>query len=245
MRKFKPHVIEPATTDLHVMTTVAGRTVWAAPPAGGGGDPGGGSGGVAFALDAPALHPAYGDDFSGTELDPKWTRGGVASATKETSDGTGLKIAGAPTTDNGLWRYLQPAPNGDFSIVMRMAGYNRQQGMMGPVMLNSVGNGVASSAYTAAATYYLWNVAGYAYSTTGPSHDPLNSLPANNGVSYWIRLRKIGTSFYSDVSLDGEGWLTTAGPLTYAGTISQIGFASILAVGRAPVFKALRFNVLV
>ena len=51
----------------------------------------------------------------------------------------------------------------------------------------------------------------------------MNSIHEVSERPLWVWLRKSGTSYYVNISTDGESWWVEGGPITWAGTVNRIG----------------------
>ena len=92
--------------------------------------------------------------------------------------------------------------------------------MMGACFLNSVGTGMACSAYDG--NTYMWSITTWAYSATGNAQ----STPTSSGSNLWIHIEKRGTSFrYQQAVANGSNDYTKQswGAFTAAGTYTFTG----------------------
>lgn len=184
---------------------------------------GGGGGGSRPPFDSDTLHATYGDDFTGTSLDAKWTRRNLTAGdeTYQTTDNGWLHVT---IPSGGAWdrQYHQACPAGDFTVEMSCVLYAENNSLMfGPMVIDSSGAGVAFSPYNDL-SMYMWNLASYQYSSTGASM-PWGYWHHTAGERHWMRLRKVGTSYYGSVSRDGHIWSREASA-TWGGTPNRIGF---------------------
>lgn len=187
---------------------------------------GGGGGGSTFPLDPATLHGTYGDHFTGTGLDAKWTRVGYVSG-DETYQvaATYMQVQTARGAGN---YYYQAAPAGDFSIVMGLSVQQQSGVMFGPLILTAAGAGVCAAAYSGSDGYYALGVTSVAYNSSATVVVGNSYSAYSSGGRAWIRLRKSGTSYRTAISFNGQFWQRETAALTSAITPARIGFGSIL-----------------
>lgn len=195
--------------------------------------------------DDPTIHPlnaTYGDEFQVSTLDVAWTKRNMAGGDVVFPyGGPGVRLAFDAAGD----AILRPAPAGDFEIVVSMqGGFSPAQGqMIGPVILDSSGNGYGVSWYPdSGGSIWNWGVTAYGYASSGNNATGLN-YPFGLGNPYYLGLRKTGTSYQSRYSKDGVTWtgLTTAN--TSAITPANIGLCRLFAGAGDSQFYLRRFNV--
>lgn len=195
--------------------------------------------------DDPILHPinaTYGDEFQVSTLNAAWTTRNLAGGDVVFPYGApGVRLAFDAVGD----AILRAAPAGDFEIVVSMqGGYSPAQGqIIGPVILDSSGNGFGVSWYPdSGGSIWNWAVASYAYSASGNNVTGLG-YPFGMGNPFYLGLRKTGTSYQSRFSKDGITWtaLTTAN--TSAITPANIGVCRLFAGAGDSQFYLRRFNV--
>lgn len=205
---------------------------WAAPPGGGSSGP---------VLDRDALHPTYGDDFSGASLNPRWTRRVVTPGeeTYQVDGGKGMLVAFS--TGAAARAYYQAASFTNGTIILSCHRYAGGD-MTGPFIVDASGNGIAASPYNDN-NFYLWSVSGWAYAGTGPSLGGAGPSFLYAGYPYWISLRKAGTTWFARISLNGMDWspeITT----TSSFTMASIGWGRIYNTPNPHNHYVNRFNVL-
>jgi hypothetical protein len=104
----------------------------------------------------------------------------------------------------------------------------------GLAVINSVGTGLVLQPYTAPEAMLGLQLT--TYSTYGGSYIQPGSASASPNLNYfttadlpfasrliWIYLRKSGTNYYVNLSLDGEAWWVEGGPFSSAITVDRVG----------------------
>ncbi len=170
-----------------------------------------------------SLNGTYGDEFSAASLNGKWTRNGTDPTTNalfQQGGGSwftvGGVVAGGPT------RYYETAPAGDFTVIASMWTH-LMSGMVGIFIVDNTGAGFGISPYTGGSAW-MWGMTAYAYSASSAS---LNcDLTGDLAQKYWVRLRKVGTTYYGSVSKDGVFWAVEQN-LTNAFTVASLGFGNM------------------
>lgn len=186
---------------------------------------GGGAAADLQSIQADTPHATYGDHFTGSSLNARWTRVGYVSGDEVWDDpgDTWLKIPTARTSTN---YYHQAPPAGDFEIVMSAVLHAHTTAVMFGILCMDASTGVAAGVYTNDATangIFRVNSSGHYDNATNYAG------PGTFGMHYWnkmwFRLRKVGSTYYGTVSPNGEVWGkegTMAGPATP----TKIGFGS-------------------
>lgn len=183
------------------------------------------------------LHPIYGDHFAAGPLDAKWTYYGSGGNTNTFL--TSLSLLEVLFPGTVVHQFYQNAPAGDFSIVMKMQ--QNANTMVGPLIINSSGNGVGASAYNDNNSY-AWNLNAYQYASTGPSVGDIGNI-ASTGCTHWLELKKTGTLYKMRISLDGFTWSAFSSTINWAGTPNRIGFGKIYGTPIAKMWVDY-FNVI-
>jgi hypothetical protein len=176
-------------------------------------------------LDVRTLNSTYGDHFTGGSLDAKWTRYTIVSGDEAygITNGSSLrtKLWGG-TNDKWYW---QTAPAGDFEIQCKLAIFGGTQNLLGPAIIDSSGGGLFT-AINSDGNFYIWTIAGYAYTGNdgGAAEEGSSSAPWR-GANVWYGLRKVGTTYSARFSINGITWSNylTAGS-SHSFTVDRIGF---------------------
>jgi hypothetical protein len=184
------------------------------------------------------LNATYGDHFTGSSLDTaKWTRYNISSGAETSyTDATVLEVALADTT--AARQYHQPAPSGDFSVVLRQS-LNGGGSMIGPMIIDSSGNGIAASQYGDGAGY-MWYVTAYAYGGTGAILS--TTVAVYNGQWNWVEINKSGTDYKWRISGNGFTWSSWSTTYSWAGTVDRVGFGRIYGT-TAETWRVDSFNI--
>lgn len=225
--------------DVLTYNSTSGLWVPAAPTGGGGG-----GSSSAYRPLLGTLHATYGDDFTAATLDAKWSRGGNALSSQES-----FQVDPAPTwmrwtrTSTAGGYLYQTAPAGDFAVVIRCTQLSPTASMMGPLIADSSGNGVACIAYTTPTGYYAAGITAAAYNSTSTTKKTDGNV-WTDGLSMWMRLRKSGTDYFATISLDGEKWHPETTAKSFATTPTRIGFGHIFnGTPDGPIYDIDVFNV--
>jgi hypothetical protein len=195
-------------------------------------------------LDTLALHATYGDDFETAALAAKWTRRNIVAGNETHQSGGGSYMAVTPATTPADMQYHQPAPAGDFSVILAFSEFygSALATMFGPMIIDASGNGVAVCFYSTGPTAHFMNLAAYVYTSTGPVIAQ-DDVTRRAGVPCWCKLRKSGTNYYGSVSHDGFNWFPESSAQAWAGTVNRIGFGRFFGTFLTP-FAVDRFNVI-
>lgn len=170
-------------------------------------------------LDDRTLDSTYGDHFTGSSLDGKWSRRNISSGDHayQLRDGSYMRIA--------LWggdvnkAIYQTAPGGsNYEVQCKEILLGLTQTIVGPFIVDSSGNGALCSFNTRTDDQFvIWSLSGWALSsapavttTRGAYHAALYGA-----FPIWFGLRRNGTAITANFSVDGFNW---AGAL--AATIS-------------------------
>ncbi len=209
-------------------------------------DVGGGGGGSARPyIDTVALHGTHGDDLTGALNTSLWTRRTVTSG-EETANVAGsdgwMNIDFSAAAASRL--YLQPAPAGDFEIVLSFAQYVSSTGSAcGPVIIDSTGAGMCAFIYDSGLVAYLGVLSGYAYASF-PTTIAFDSNAYRNMIRLWLGLRKVGTTYSMRYSRNGYVWSPYSAGSTSGITVDRIGFGRFLGTPATHRMSVDRFNVI-
>jgi hypothetical protein len=157
----------------------------------------------------PASPSTLDDEFEGS-LSSQWTFIQPTPIVAYNVNYTKLKalncVVGSPA--GGMASFLQPLPAGDFVIWTRVtissASANYIQGGLILSSSNVMGAGVQTTceyAYNSGWDHQTINVTGF---TSAPTSQFLESSPS--GGSGYLRIRRVGTSYYAGWSADGATW---------------------------------------
>ena len=260
MRQLLPRLIKPSAANGHVLTTVAGKSAWAAPSAGGGS--GGGSGGGASGRDLRWTVPATWeslDEFNDDTIDAAWSRvdsAGPASNVEWVELGDVLSVSHKVAGSSGagaVYAWLQaigaPVDVGDAFVTCANAFAARQLYPQVGIVLSTAN---ASGAGEQVRSVHQHTAAGdhtaqaYISSTTGFTTQPAYSAIIDVPKSGWIyqRLAYIAANTWrSDFSPDGVTWVQGA---TFTKTMSPayvgvyIGTGGTNQAGWSASFEFLR-----
>jgi hypothetical protein len=180
-----------------------------------------------YFLDPATLHATYGDHFTSSSLDAKWTRVGYVSGDEQhqMGGGTWMQVDVAKGAGNYWW---QTAPSGDYTIVMAYSVISVASMMFGPMMIDNSGNGVMSAPYSTSDGSYTLGITAVAYNSTAQAFNVPTYNPYASGIKVWAKLQKTASGYHSSFSLNGQVWRKTPGLYnTYGGTPTKIGFGSI------------------
>lgn len=201
--------------------------------------PGGSSGGSQspWYLSRKALHGTYGDDFSGTSLNGRWTRRNIVSGDETWQAGeSGVYVSGLVGGD----LYLQTAPGGDFSIEVDCSQWSTATTtLIGPVIISSSGAGCAVAIRPNNGIFII-NLASYVFSSYGPSLSGYSTGLNTNRV--WLRLNKSSTNFTAQFSLNGQVWSPASSAQSNAFTVDRIGVGCVYSDTTGEALLS-RFNV--
>jgi hypothetical protein len=175
------------------------------------------------------LDATYGDEFTASSLDAKWSRGGNATSGQES-----FQVDSSPTKTwmrwdrtGGAGGYLyQTAPAGDFSLVMRLSQVAGSACMLGPCIVNSSGDGVMATMYTSPDSVLVIDIAAMAYNSNFAQGKNMSTAVHGDDMPYWLRLRKSSTNYFAAVSFNGEKWQPETSVLTKSFTVARIGFGA-------------------
>lgn len=168
-----------------------------------------------FPLRPTSFAGPYDDDFTGADLDPKWTRHGLVAGdhTYQTGNGSWMSMdIPAGTVGGTVTRTISQSwyPT-DGTIECRIA--YQQIGaiypMMGPFFADASGNGIGLTFYNNGQSVALCDLTSWRFSVFNPiiymsSIHGFNVMSTAGGI--WYKLRRYGTTYYGSVSLDGLFW---------------------------------------
>lgn len=163
-------------------------------------------------------HATLSDNFDGTTLDAKWSLVGYVAGDITVSGGAVSMVSKGQ--NHYLW---QPAPAGDFSVVMSRTFTQPNGTMFGPLILNDAGTGVGATPYDNPNAHIITAVSsggyGSSFKQTAETSDDTRS-----GTRTWIRLRKAAGVYYVSSSVDGNAWRPEVSLTPTAFTPTRIGF---------------------
>lgn len=199
--------------------------------------------------DDPYLTPIHslGDEFTDNPINNKWTQRniGVGHITFPPGLTKGMRVRFDAQGD----MLLQPAPSGDFELMMHVRDYTAPSGalydgMLSLIIIDSAGAGIGTSLYTlsgANAPIFNWTLSGYAYNATG---NTIAASTAIAGKDYWLSLRKTGTDYQGRASPDGITWSAFITANSNAFVVDRIGIGRMFTNGGTDLTATLvRFNV--
>lgn len=176
----------------------------------------------------------FGDELDSVPLDPLWTKRNVAQSETSLAATSSLVRGGTNLTFDAQGdAILRASPAGDFEVVASMNGPVTLGGMIGPCIIDSSGNGVSFSYYDTG--IHLWVIAAYNYSSTG------QSFSTAWAEQHWLRLKKSGTTYTGQYSINGTTWATTGGGIASAITPNRVGLLRAFT-GGSSTFRLNRFN---
>ncbi len=183
-------------------------------------------------LDSRTLHTTYGDHFAASSLDAKWTRRNTVAGDEayQIHDGSHMRVA--LYGGNASKQYHQSAPAGDFEVQMRMTMLGPNVQVIGPMIIDSAGNGVLASFNTTDNIFVIWTLSAYAYSSnigTVAERTLSGGAGSYGAIPIWFAIRKVGTTYSARWSADGIAWssyLTGSPAQTF--TVHRIGFGRAL-----------------
>ncbi len=205
---------------------------------------GGGGGSSRPYIDTLTLHATYGDDFTGALDTGKWTRRTVTSGEETTGTGgaTWMDVDLSSAAASRL--YLQTAPAGDFEIILSYAQWSSTTGhMVGPVIIDSAGAGVAAFPYDSSVLMYLGVLSAYAYASF-PTSLYMPTVGYLQGQEVWVGLKKSGTAYSVRYSTNGYVWTPYSATTTQAFTVDRIGFGRVYGSPTSHRMSVDRFNVI-
>lgn len=212
-------------------------------------DVGGGGSGRAL-LDATTLDGTYGDDFTATSLDAKWTRQGTDvgdEAFDASSEGwMSVDLGELPAAAS----YHQTITTADeFEVVLTSAYYvynHAGNTNLGPYIVDSAGGGVAMVTY--GGTVKLIVLTAYAWSA---DTSPVTVITLGDGNDWkdkkiWLSLVKRGSLYFGRFSFDGSTWSRFTWHYTNSFTVAKVGHGRLLdsAPNNQEQYRVDRFNVL-
>lgn len=180
---------------------------------------------AAYPLDTRTLHSTYGDHFTGSSLDAKWTRrGSYVSGDEQHQMGGGTWMqVDTPRAAGSYWS--QTAPSGDFTVVCKIMVGSTGNVMAGPMVLDSSGNGVGATIYASSEAYYVGVVAAGVFNSTLNANVVTRAYVV--GVSMqpvWLKLHKSGTNYRAAMSINGVLWMEWTATISKVMTVDRIAF---------------------
>lgn len=204
-----------------------------APAGGGGGDP----------LDDVTLDATYGDHFTGTTLDAKWTRRSRQTGHGEIFSGTWMKIL--PTNAGNFGDTQAFTDAAEFDVEMACSILDPTDDGFGILVVNSSGTGIWLG-HRASNRMGFFTVTTFATAlepVAGQNLSLAGSTLVANGRKTWLRVEKrkcLGTdTYFFRFSLDGASWsIPLVGYQPSAFTPQLIGWwAGVQAAGASPVWR--------
>lgn len=195
-------------------------------------------GGATDALTPGSLHATYGDHFTGSSLDAKWTRVTYASGDETYQVGAGGSWMQTAARTTGAY-YYQTFSGGtsDFTLVMKTVWYAVVGSQMfGLIAVDNNGAGVAGGWYNstddAPIVAHLNN--GIAYDSgnvalQSPKSGPRGTVIGYSGLPCWYKLTRSGNTWKTALSLNGQVWSQATSPITVSFTPTRIGFGNFQA----------------
>jgi hypothetical protein len=180
------------------LTIVSGAPAWVADQ------------GSTLPLDTRTLHATYGDHFTGSSFDAKWTLRNITAASDVAfrhKDGSHIRVANVfASTQRAIY---QTTPSGDFEVQMKvtiMGGSN--QHMVGPFIVDSSGNGVLCAYSGGSDQFVIWTMSAWAYSSNIgiTTYGGLVNSYYMGSYPLWYGLRKVSTTYSARMSSTGIAW---------------------------------------
>jgi hypothetical protein len=184
------------------------------------------------------------DPFAGPALNPWWSRLGPSPASAAFSTTGGVTTLGItlPAQRDRLTETAAAAQlSGDYTLRGHFRNLSNGGGMFGLAIVDASGNGVGYSPYNDGNTY-MWSVAGWNYSGTGPNNGGQPPLAGD----FWLELHKVGTAWTGRYTTDPNGltgWTSYTGALTWAGTPAELGFMRLYTSGGTIVATLLGWQI--
>lgn len=181
-----------------------------------------------FALDPTSLHATYGDHFTSSSLAAKWNRVGYVSGDEQhqMGGGTWMQID-TPRAAGNYW--YQTCPAGDFTVTAKMLAASTGNVMVGPLIVDNTGKGVASFVYASSEGYYVGVLAGAVYNSTSFQIVATRMyIVAVSMLPVWLKLEKSGTAYRATASVNGQlwrKWTATVSPASF--TPTRMGFGAV------------------
>jgi hypothetical protein len=198
----------------------------------------GAGGSSAFYLDTVTLDGTYGDEFSAASLDAKWTRRNLVAGDDIEQDGGGSWLTATLPVGTVSAGYLQTHGNTDMRIVAAMSVTAGSDQMVGPVMVDSSGDGMGAFVYQT--DFYVGGLTAYAYNSAAATIGDAGT-GSGAGTKYWMELDRVGNNFRARFSVNGFTYSHWTGTLSSTKTIDRIGILRHL--GSAACTVAIdRFN---
>jgi hypothetical protein len=182
------------------------------------------------------LDATFGDHFTGSSLDAKWSRHNQTSGEETyqmTPGGSILRVTYSTATGP---RYIyQTAPGGDWTFETCIQAWQAvgSTQMFALLCVDSSGAGPATFLYDNAAGLYLGLLASHTYSSAiSTLAYPVSEHRA--GQRTWLKLRKSSTTYFASFSFNGHTYSPeTSG--TSAITPARIGVGRVLGTDASDV----------
>ena len=173
-----------------------------------------------FDPDKPPTSPsAYDDEFNGTALDAKWSTvnwTNLSAKDVNTTVPSSLYVHGAATTT--VAAALQAIPAGDFCVYAKLAFSGAASGTVNQhlgIALSSTNTTTSSCNYLTSAVYGTQGPYSGFYSSSNWSNT-WTQIGIGNGIRCrFLRLRRVGTTYYYGWSEDGKTWFEASTTLAY------------------------------
>jgi hypothetical protein len=178
---------------------------------------------------ARAALGTYGDECDSLTVDAAWTQRNI------TATGDGEKyVWSADASGDALHRAFTD-PAADFELIAHIRGLTATGNMTGVFAVDASGNGAGFSIYDDG-NAYMWTLASFVYSATGPSVTNSGFIMAD----HWVHMRRVGTNWNGRWSNDGDTWGSWTGNLSNSTTMTRVGVGSFFSKAVSPV-KLERF----
>lgn len=170
----------------------------------------------------PANPSSLDDEFNDSSLAPKWSEYDSSSLQTVTESGTALTLSQSSQTAEILTGIYQSLPAGDFTLVAKVAlsgtdptaiGQHWQAGL---ALWQDASNSALPAIMVGPYTDYSGGYARRLYSWSRfTAFNQIENIFSDNLVDAWsasepvyLRIRRSGTTYYTDFSSDGETWRT-------------------------------------
>jgi hypothetical protein len=154
-----------------------------------------------------------GDECNGGSIDAAWTLTGISGSS---ADGAKYVLPMDSQSDRIMRSFTDPT--GALDLVAHLTGLATYGGVLGVVALDGAGAGKSFSPHNDGNSY-LWNIATYQYSTTGPA---VSGTPTVG--DHWVHLqRDASNNWRGRYSSDGTVWSSWTTTAADSRTITQIG----------------------
>lgn len=216
---------------------------------------GGGSGGFYVPDRLPTSPHAKNDEFNGVSLDPSWLTYGAADLTVSLVDSL-AKLSRLSNT-NGFSAIGKTIPSGDWDFVTKMfipqnpvVGSGAVQG--GVILFEDIAD-TSKKFFVNASYVQIGNTFGRAglylftdrttFGSTISSFVTKSDADATAYAAQYLRLQKVGTTYYSYISSDGFVWVLISTGQTFGFTPLHVGLwvDNTTGVNRAVYYDFARF----